>query len=109
VKVTVEAASLLAATPQRPTPGRTQVQWNPELARVGTSREVTVEAVVNGRPVAQQRMTADGTLRNLSFDVPIQRSSWIAVRILGSRTPIRSSSWLGNGRSVRHGKVPSGA
>jgi len=29
-------------------------------------------------------MTADGTLRNLSFDVPVQRSSWMAVRILGS-------------------------
>jgi hypothetical protein len=84
VTVTVQAASLLAETPERLAAGRTQVQWHPERARVGTSRDVIVEAVVNGRPVAQQRMTADGTLRNLSFDVPLQRSGWIAVRILGS-------------------------
>ena len=39
---------------------------------------------MNGRPVASQRLTADGTLRDLAFDIPIQRSSWIALRILGS-------------------------
>jgi hypothetical protein len=48
------------------------------------SRDVTVEAIVNGRPVASRRLTADGAPRDLSFDLPVERSSWIALRILGS-------------------------
>jgi len=43
-----------------------------------------VEVVVNGLPVATQLLAADDPLRDLSFDVPIERSSWIAVRVLGS-------------------------
>jgi hypothetical protein len=43
-----------------------------------------LEIVVNGAPVASQRIVADGTLRTLSFDVAIDRSSWIAARILPS-------------------------
>ena len=58
--------------------------WSPEHARVAESRDVTVEVVVNGRPVATKRVTADGTLREMTFDVAIERSSWIALRILGS-------------------------
>ena len=45
---------------------------------------MTVEVVLNGRSVANQRVTADGTIRSLNFDVPIERSSWVAVRILGT-------------------------
>src|SRR5262249_43553738 len=33
---------------------------------------------------ATQRLVADGTIRPLTFDVPIDRSSWIAARILPS-------------------------
>jgi hypothetical protein len=51
---------------------------------VGQSQDVTVEVIVNGHPVASQRLTADGKVRDLTFDVPIQRSSWVALRILGS-------------------------
>jgi hypothetical protein len=39
---------------------------------------------VNGESVAQQRLLADGTLRDISFDVPIARSSWVALRIRAS-------------------------
>jgi hypothetical protein len=67
-----------------PAPSRQQGQWSPEYARVAASRDVAVEAIVNGYPVASQRLTADGRLRDLTFDIPIQRSSWIALRILGS-------------------------
>ena len=85
VRATVQAASLLAETASGPpTPSRLQSQWSPEYARIPGSREVTVEAIVNGRPVAGQRLTADGSLRDLALDIPIQRSSWIALRILGS-------------------------
>ncbi len=40
--------------------------------------------MLNGRPVARQPLTADGVQREVAFDVPVERSSWIALRILGS-------------------------
>ena len=85
VRVTVQAASLLPEISSGPpTPSRVQSQWSPEYARVAASRDVAVEAIVNGHSVASGRLTADGNLRDLSFDIPIQRSSWVALRILGS-------------------------
>jgi hypothetical protein len=85
VKATVQAASLLAAKSLGPpTPSRLQSQWSPEYARVASSRDVAVEAIVNGYPVASQRLTADGAVRDLTFEIPVQRSSWIALRVLGS-------------------------
>ena len=32
--------------------------------------------------VAQKKILADGTIRKVSFDVPIAESSWVALRIL---------------------------
>jgi hypothetical protein len=85
VRVSVNAACMLPATSAGPpAPNRRQPQWSPEYSRVSASRDVTVEAIVNGHPVASQRLTADGTLRDLIFDIPIERSSWVALRILGS-------------------------
>ena len=43
-----------------------------------------MEVVVNGYPVAKTVVTADGTTRDVSFEVPIERSSWVALRILGT-------------------------
>jgi len=34
--------------------------------------------------VAKKNVVADGALRDVSFDVPIEKSSWIALRILPS-------------------------
>jgi len=84
VRATVQAACLLPDGAAPPGPNRQQMAWSPELARVRGTRDVTVEAVLNGRPVASRRLTADGTLRDLAFDIPIERSSWIALRILGT-------------------------
>lgn len=39
-----------------------------------------VELVVNGKAVASRSVLADGAIHDLSFDVPIARSSWIALR-----------------------------
>jgi hypothetical protein len=58
--------------------------WDLERARIGATREVPVEIVVNGSAVATEKLAADGTLRTLTFDVPLDRSSWIAARILPS-------------------------
>jgi hypothetical protein len=58
--------------------------WSLERARIGDSRTVPVEVVVNGSVAARQEIVADGTVRTVDFDVPIQQSSWVAVRILPS-------------------------
>jgi hypothetical protein len=43
-----------------------------------------LEAVVNAYPVAKQEIKADGSLQEVSFDVPLTRSSWVALRIFPS-------------------------
>ena len=58
--------------------------WHVERARIGGTRKVPVEVIVNGYPIAQQEILADGELRDIAFEVPIQYSSWIALRILPS-------------------------
>ena len=56
VRVTARVACLLPDQPNHNTRSEPQSRfrsaWTPEHARVGESREVTVEVVVNGRPVA---------------------------------------------------------
>jgi hypothetical protein len=102
VRASARVACLLPAAPVRASVSGspTLPVWSPEHARVAESRDVTVEVVVNGRPVATKRLTADGTLREVTFDVAVERSSWIAMRILGSAhtNPIFV---LVNGRPVR--------
>ena len=58
--------------------------WDIERARLGESRTVPVEVIVNGYPVAQQTLRADGTEQKLNFTVKIDKSSWVALRILPS-------------------------
>ena len=58
--------------------------WHIERARMGTTRDVPVEVVMNGKPVARKNVLADGSIREVFFDLPVERSSWLAVRILGS-------------------------
>lgn len=42
--------------------------------------ERLVEIIVNGHVAASQKVPADGQRHELKFEIPIQRSSWIAVR-----------------------------
>jgi hypothetical protein len=58
--------------------------WHLERARIGETREVPVELIVNGRPVATTNILADGISRDILFNVRIERSSWVALRILAS-------------------------
>ena len=58
--------------------------WHIERCRVGQTREVPVEIIVNGQVAATKNITADGKTQPLSFDIPIKQSSWVAVRILPS-------------------------
>jgi hypothetical protein len=56
--------------------------WDLERARVGNSREIPVEIVVNGKSVARKNVLADGKVRDLEFEVAVSESSWIAARVL---------------------------
>jgi hypothetical protein len=58
--------------------------WHLERARMGNSRDVKLEVIVNGMPVASKTITADGERRPIEFDIPIKKSSWVALRILGA-------------------------
>ncbi|HET7696047.1 MAG TPA: CehA/McbA family metallohydrolase [Vicinamibacterales bacterium] len=85
VTLTAACACLLPsqAPAAKPDPSRRPF-WTPEHARVPGTREAVVEAVVNGQPVARQRIRADGTVHDVRLEVAVERSSWIALRILGS-------------------------
>jgi hypothetical protein len=87
VKVTVTAAANLDAIPVesiRQARYDEKPYWDLERARIGNSRDVPVEIVVNGEVVATQKLVADGKIRTLTFDIPLDRSSWVAARILPS-------------------------
>ncbi|MFO1020870.1 MAG: CehA/McbA family metallohydrolase [Planctomycetales bacterium] len=58
--------------------------WNLERCRMGQSRKVPVELILNGYPVATKEIEADGHMETVEFDVDIPQSSWLAVRILPS-------------------------
>lgn len=58
--------------------------WHLERSRIAGSRMVPVELIVNGEPVARQTIVADGQWNDLKWDVPIERSSWVAIRIFPS-------------------------
>lgn len=55
--------------------------WHVERARVGESRTVPVELIVNGKAVETQPIEADGSVHELTFEFTPERSSWIALRI----------------------------
>ena len=87
VKVTVKASALLDTQPRpdiQHAPAGQKPFWDLERARIGTSRNVPVELLVNGFAMQKQIITADGSLRDLTFDVPIEKSAWIALRIRAS-------------------------
>jgi hypothetical protein len=62
-----------------------EVAWS-VLAAVAPEpgRTAKVELVVNGFPVAEQEIPADGKEHLLRFEQPIEKSSWAAIRILPS-------------------------
>lgn len=87
--VTVEAliAACLEPADARLIPARraaTVVGWNLERARIGTTRTIPVELVVNGIVSNESVLIADCTPRSIRFDMTVSRSSWVALRILPS-------------------------
>ncbi len=87
MKLTVRAAARLGDKPDPAMRNLTASQkpyWDVERARIGESRTVPVEVIVNGYPVAKKTIAADGQIHALTFDVKLDRSSWVALRILPS-------------------------
>ncbi len=88
LEATVQALLAPKTTPGtekiRDTPWNQKPYWDLERCRIADGRKVAVEVVVNGKPVAMKEIEADGTEQKVSFDVEIPRSSWVALRILGS-------------------------
>jgi hypothetical protein len=87
VQLTARVAARLADQPDesiRRTSYTQKPYWDVERARIGDGREVPVEVVVNGYAVATKNIVADGQIREVTFDVPIERSSWVTLRILPS-------------------------
>jgi hypothetical protein len=85
VKVALNAAAYLPEIPNeaiRKLPFDEKPYWDIERARIGDTREVPVEIVVNGKTVARQNILADGKIHPLAFEVPVTESSWIAARVL---------------------------
>ena len=105
LKIGVQAAALLDEKPRndiRSKPLDQKPYWHVERARIGQSRTVPVELIVNGIAVERKEITADGSVNDLAFDYTPERSCWVAVRILPSshtnpvfvevdRQPIRAS------------------
>ena len=106
VSVSVRVAALLNATPIDPQDEPQAVgyeQWHIERARIGNTRTVPLEVVVNGQVVERHSILADGTLRSIRTHIDLSESSWIALRILPSAhtAPVVVTV---EGRSVRASK-----
>jgi hypothetical protein len=87
VQVTARVAARLQEKPDPGLQNRPEAEkpyWDLERARLGESREVPLELVVNGGAVARTNIVADGRLQDVHFEVVIARSSWVALRILPS-------------------------
>ena len=83
-------AKVAARLNQEPIPGlakrdyKQKPYWHIERARIEDTRKVPVEVIVNGYPIAKKEIVADGDLQDIAFEVPIEFSSWVALRILPS-------------------------
>lgn len=90
IKVSFDAAALLAETPNEETERirnrrlDEKPYWHLERARIDDTRTVPVEVIVNGYPAAAENIVADGSVHSLEFEVDVDHSSWVAVRILPS-------------------------
>lgn len=87
VQIEAKVAAYLDAVPDetiRATAFDEEPYWSLERARIGNSRDVALEVIVNGKAAIRQKVKADGTPQALKFQVPISQSSWIALRIVPS-------------------------
>jgi hypothetical protein len=87
LNIRVKAAALLDEQPREDIRRRRldeKPYWHVERARIGNSRKVPVELIVNGQSVARKEIVANGEVTDVTFEYSPQTSSWIAVRIFPS-------------------------
>ncbi len=87
VIITARAAALLPEQPDPEIKNRpidAHPFWHLERARIEGTRKVPVELIVNGRSLQRVEIVADGTIVPVRFEFAVERSSWIALRILPS-------------------------
>ncbi|QDU36435.1 hypothetical protein Mal4_07210 [Maioricimonas rarisocia] len=90
VKVQFDVAALLEPQPtdetERIRNARLDAKpyWHIERCRIGDSRKVPVEIVVNGEVAKRMEVEADGSTTAKVAEIEIPHSSWVAVRILPS-------------------------
>lgn len=87
LKITARVAAYLDETPNetiRKTPLDRKPYWHLERSRIGDSRRVPVELIVNGESVEKREIEADGEIRDVEFGYKPPASCWIALRIFAS-------------------------
>ncbi len=90
VTVSFRAAALLEQEPNEETERIRSMRldqkpyWHIERSRIGDTRTVPVEVIVNGEVQSTHTLVADGELRDFRVPVSVTKSSWIAIRILPS-------------------------
>jgi hypothetical protein len=87
LKMAARVAAFLETTPNdaiRQTPLDQKPYWHLERARIGDSRRVPVELIVNGEAVETREIEADGELRDIEFSYEPKGSCWVALRIFAS-------------------------
>jgi hypothetical protein len=87
LEISVRAAALLGEQPNeaiRRSRLDEKPYWHIERARIGNSRRVPVELIVNGQAVQRREIEADGSIHDLTFRYTPERSSWVALRIFPS-------------------------
>ena len=77
VPVGTKGSEIKLAAPQK-------IRLYAKVAARLDGKTVPVEAVVNAFPVDKKEIVADGSLQVVSFEVPVERSSWVALRLYPS-------------------------
>ncbi|MEX0936746.1 MAG: CehA/McbA family metallohydrolase [Pirellulales bacterium] len=85
--ITARAAAMLEESPRNDIRRRglhEKPYWHVERARIGNSRQVPVELIVNGESVERKVIEGDGSLQDITFDYVPDKSCWVALRIFPS-------------------------
>jgi hypothetical protein len=85
--IKVQAAAMLDEKPRediRKLRLEQRPNWHVERARIGDSRKVPVELIVNGQAVERREIEANGSISELTFDYKPTQSCWVALRIFAS-------------------------
>jgi hypothetical protein len=90
LKITAKVAAMLSEQQSKESasiasrPGDQQPYWHIERARIGKTRNVKVDLLVNGVPVQSTTVAADGMIRDIAFTQNLDKSAWVSLRIYPS-------------------------